>query len=109
MADQPEDARTQWWAKKFDDIDREIARLATICKLRLLDPGVIERVLQNDASVCGTANQRAFDALRGLLMMHYSVRDDAVAVLGTDKTRVLVERIVTALRERLGDSLGRPG
>jgi len=30
MTEQPGDARTEWWAKKFDDIDREIARLATI-------------------------------------------------------------------------------
>ena len=108
MTDQPGDARTVWWAKKFDDIDREIARLATICNVRILDSGVIERVLRNDASVCGSKNQPAFDKLRTMLMMHYSVRDDAVEALGPEKTQLLIEKIVTALRERIGERLGGP-
>ena len=80
-----------------------------ICNARILDTGVIERVLRNDASVCGTANQVAFDKLRALLMMHYSVREDAVEVLGGEKTRLLVEKIVASLRESIGERLGKPG
>ena len=109
MPDQPGDFQTEYWARKFDDIGHEIARLTTICNVRILDPGVIERVLRNDASVCGTANKVAFDKLRALLMMHYSVREDAVEVLGGEKTRLLVEKIVTSLRERIGERLGKPG
>lgn len=109
MTGQPGDAQTVWWAKKLNDIDREVARLATICNVRILDAGVIERVLQNDASVCGSKNPLAFDKLRTMLMMHYSVRDDALAALGPDKTRLLVEKIVAALRERIGERLGGPG
>ena len=60
MTDQPKDLQLAWWAKKFDDIDRELAQLATICKVPLLDPGVIERVLKNDASVCGAPNPTVF-------------------------------------------------
>jgi hypothetical protein len=106
MTDQPRNTGTEWWAKKFDEIDREIARLATICNVRILDAGVIERVLRNDASVCGSTNQLAFDKLRGVLMMHYSVRDNALEALGPVKTQLLVEKIVTALRERIGERLG---
>lgn len=51
MANQPGNVQTAWWAKKLDDIDREIARQATICNVRILDAGVIERVLRNDVSV----------------------------------------------------------
>jgi hypothetical protein len=109
MTEQPIEARTVWWAKSLDEIDREVARLATICNVRILDHGVIERVLHNDASVCGSTNQRAFDSLRSMLMMHYSVRDDAVDALGAEKTRLLVEKIVTALRERIGEGLGGSG
>jgi hypothetical protein len=109
MAEQPPDYRTKHLSKKLDDIDTEIARLAMICKVRILDPGVIERVLKNDALVCGAPNQRAFDKLRGLLMMHYSVRDDALAVLGEAKTRALIEQIVASLRQKIGDGMGRPG
>ena len=108
MAEQPIDPQTEWWARKFDDIDREIARLATLCNVRILDPGVFERVLKNDDSVCGSTNKVAFDKMRALLMMHYSVRDSALETLGPEKTRVLVETIVAALRERFGEKLGKP-
>jgi hypothetical protein len=106
MTDQPKSVQVEYWAKKFDDIDREIARLATMCNVRILDAGVIERVLHNDASVCGTQNKLAFDKMRSLLMMHYSVRDSAIDVLGVENTRVLVETIVTSLREKMGERLG---
>ena len=55
MPDQPRNVQAEYWATKFEDIGLEIARLATICNVRILDTGVIERVLRNDASVCGTA------------------------------------------------------
>ena len=109
MPDQPKDMQAEYWATKFADIGREIARLATICNVRILDTGVIERVLRNDASVCGTANQVAFHKLRALIMMHYSVREDALEALGGEKTRLLVETIVTSLRESVGERLGNPG
>ena len=108
MTDQSGNVQTAWWAKRLDEIDREIARQATICNVRILDAGVIERVLRNDASVCGSRNQIAFDKLRTVLMMHYSVRDDALDVLGPEKTRLLVEKIVAALRDRIGEGLGGP-
>src|SRR5689334_3393394 len=86
-----------WWAKNLDDVDREIARLATICNVRILDAGVIERVLKNDESVCGSKNPRAFDKLLQTLMMHYHVRDQAVGALGEEQTRKLVTSIVESL------------
>ena len=79
-----------------------------MCKVPLLDPGVIERVLHNDALVCGTQNTRAFEKLRSLLMMHYSVRDKALVALGEAETLKIVAEIVARLRERLGDKLGGP-
>jgi len=106
MTDQPTDLQTAWWATKFDDIDRELAQLATICKVPLLDPGVIERVLQNDASVCGASNPTVFAKLRSLLMMHYAVRDKAVAALGGTAAQALINTVVARLRERLGGRLG---
>ncbi len=106
MTDQPGSSQIEWWAMKLDDVDHEIARLATICNVRILDAGVIERVLRKDASVCGSSNQPAFDKLRMLIMMHYSVRDDALEELGTAKTRALLEKVATILRERFGERLG---
>jgi hypothetical protein len=98
-----------WWAKSLDDVDREIARLATICNVRILDAGVIERVLKNDDSVCGSKNAIGFGKLRQTLMMHYHVRDRAVGVLGEAQTRALVATIVESLRERIGERLGGEG
>ena len=66
------------WEKHLEEIDLEIAQLAVMCRVPLLDPGVIERVLHKDSLVCGKNNPRAFDKLRSLLMMHYSVRDKAL-------------------------------
>jgi len=100
--------RTQRWAGHFQEIDAEIARLSLICKVRILEPGIIERVIKNDATVCGASDPKAFEKLRGLLMMHYSVREKAVVTLGSAETLLMVEDIVARLRERFGDSLGTP-
>ena len=97
---------TRWWAKNLDDVDREVARLATICKVRLLDSGVIERVLHGDETVCGTKNKIAFDKLRQALMMHYHVRDKAVGAMGEAATREVIDEIVANIRKRLGTGLG---
>jgi hypothetical protein len=100
--------RQERWTKHFDEIDREIAQLASICKIQILDPGVIERVLHKDTLVCGTQNPRAFEKLRQLLMMHYSVRDKAVVALGEQETMLIMDQIVERLRKRYGDRLGGP-
>ena len=103
MAD---DYRNKRWYKHMADIDREIVHHAVLCKVPLLDPGVIERVLKNDRSVCGSDNQRSFEKLRSLLMMHYSARDRAVVAIGEAETLAMIGEIVARLRERLGDKLG---
>jgi hypothetical protein len=107
MADKkPLQPGVAWVAKGLEDMDREVARLATICSVRLLDPGVIERVLKNDASVCGSANKIAFDKLRNALMMHYAMRERAVEALGEAQTAALVKQIVEDLQKRIGQRLG---
>ena len=106
MSEQPSNLSGTWWGKNLDDVDREVARLALICNVRILDPGVIERVLQNDTSVCGTQNAIAFTKLRNALMMHYHVRGKTVGAVGQGETQKLVSEIVERLRARVGDRLG---
>ena len=108
MSDEDPGYREKRWTEHLEEIDREIAKLATLCKIPLLDPGVIERVLHKDTLVCGTQNPRAFEKLRSLLMMHYSVRDKAVVALGEDETMKIIGDIVARLRARIGDKLGGP-
>lgn len=108
MSDKESELGAKWWTKNLDDVDREVARLATICNVRILDPGVIERVLRDDASVCGSRNPLAFGKLRSALMMHYHVRDKALGALGEAGTARVVAEIVESLRQRFGERLGGP-
>ena len=98
----------QRWLKHFESIDFEIGQLAKVCQVQLLDPGNIERVLRNDGLVCGHQNPRAFDKLRQLLMMHYSVRDKALVALGEQETLALMDEIAERLRKRFGGEVGTP-
>jgi hypothetical protein len=98
--------RTEFWGRQIDSIMTEIAREATICKVRLLDPGVIEAVLHNNASVCGSDNPRAFKKLRDLLMMGFMVRGKAFDRLGAIEADELVKAIREKLLQRFGDRLG---
>jgi hypothetical protein len=107
MADEPA-YHTKRWTKHFEGIDNEIAQMAKVCQVPLLDPGIIERVLKNDTLVCGHQNKRAFDKLRQLLMMHYSVRDKALVAIGQEETMAILGDIVERLSKRFGDSLGTP-
>jgi len=106
MSKQTSELGGGWWGKNLDDMAREVARLAVACNVRILDPGVIERVLENDDSVCGTRNPAAFTKLRNALTMHYHVRDKATGVIGEAQTRELIAEIVERLRKRIGDRLG---
>jgi hypothetical protein len=90
------------WAKQFDEITGEIAKYASICRVNLLDSGNIQRVLNDDATVCGVHNESAFKKMRSLLMLHYSVRQKAVAALGPQETLKIVDEIVARLRAKLG-------
>ena len=95
-----------WWEAKLDDLDREIVRLAQICQVRILDPGVIERVVRKDAAVCGTANSVAFEKLHEMLMMHLAVRQKSADALGQAQTAAIEADIVERLRKSFPD-LGR--
>ena len=78
--------RTEFWGNQLDAVMSEIAREAAICQVKLLDPGVIEAVLNGNDSVCGHANSRAFKKLQDLLMIGFVVRDKAFDKLGPGGT-----------------------
>jgi len=96
------------WGRHVDDIMTEIARAAVICKVRLLDPGVIDAVLQNNDSVCGTKNPKAFEKLRQLLQMGFVVQGKAFEALGPAEADAMIAAVRDELRERIGDRLGGP-
>lgn len=85
------------------DIDRELGRMALMCQVRLLEPGVVDRVIRGDESVCGTTNPLAFDKLRHLLMMHFAVRAKAGDSLGQSQASQLESSVIERLRESFPD------
>jgi hypothetical protein len=91
---------TERLMNSLDEIDTEIARLALLCKVRILDPGVVERVVRNDASVCGTNNPIAFAKLHNMLALHFGVRDSAGAVHGQAIAAVVEQQVIDRLRVR---------
>ena len=101
--------RAKFWGRQMDDLMSEIARQATICKVRLLDPGVIDAVLRDDQSVCGTSNPIAFKKMRDTLMLGFVVRDKSVEHLGAGETEALTKAIRERLQEYLGGRLGGQG
>ena len=88
----------QWHEMQIGNVDHEIARLATICNLRILDPGIIERMIAGDETVCGRKSSMAFRKLRGLVAMHYALTDDSIRALGPDESA----KILDVIRARLG-------
>jgi hypothetical protein len=100
--------RSRRWGAHIDGIMTEIGREALICKVRLLDPGVIEAVLKGNESVCGTSNPVAFKKLRTLIEMGFLVREKAYDRLGALEAQALMDAVRETLRERFGDKLGGP-
>jgi len=94
------------WTEDLEEVDREIVRMATLCQARVLEPGVIERVLKNDASVCATANPVAFRKLHDLLMLHLAIREKSVASFGQAQTAAIENYVMERLRKSFPDLTG---
>jgi hypothetical protein len=85
------------WVRHFDVIGDELLRLTTVCAVDLREPGVIERILRNDATVCGKKNPIGFRKLRELLMATFNSLGKAMDRLGTAEA----QKITDEIRQRL--------
>ena len=103
-----EQVRGRFWGRQMDDVMSEIARQASICKVRLLDPGVIDAVIRNDESVCGAGNPLSFKKLRDAMLLGFMVKGKSVDNLGPVETEALITAIRDRLKDRLGGQLGGP-
>ncbi len=95
------------WESRLEEIDLEIVRHALICKVALLEAGVVERVLADDASLCGSDHPESFRTLRGLLYMHYNEVLHISEVLSPEIANEIAHRVRVRLRSRLSASVGR--
>ena len=107
MSTNQDGVRMGGWARSLEDLDHEVGRLAMLCRIRILEPGAIDRVLKNDRSVCANDNPVAFAKLRDLLMMHFTLVRRWASELGDSETatieRYVLERLRASLPELLAD------
>jgi hypothetical protein len=96
---EPPDYEISRWEHGLEELDREIGRMALLCRTRILDPAVLERALRNDASVCETHNPAAFAKLHGLLMVHFALVKKSTAAIGEAHTAQIQAHILERLRK----------
>jgi hypothetical protein len=91
------------WARTLEELDRELGRLAMLCRVPILESGVIERVLHGDHLVCGADNPIAFAKLRDLLMMHFAVHKKWAADVGEPQVAAIESFVIERLRKSMPD------
>ena len=94
------------WERHFEGIADELLMLSIACDVRLGDPGVVDRILKNDLTVCGRKNEESFHKMRNLLIAFYDSVGKAAERIGPQDTKKIIE----ALKERnelLRDSGGQ--
>jgi hypothetical protein len=91
------------WERNLEELDGELARLATVCRVKILDPGVIDRLLSGDDSDCGANNALAFRKLHDLLMMYFLMRQKTAAAFGQQQTTAIELDVIERLKKRFPD------
>ena len=74
--------------------------------MSILQPGVVRRVLQKDASVCASPNAIAFAKLHDLLMLHLAIREKAVESFGQAQAAAIENYVIERLRKSFPDLPG---
>jgi hypothetical protein len=87
--------------QELASIDMEIARLAQLCGVHMLEPGVAEAVLRGDSSMCTSDNPIAWDKMRGLLVLHYHVVSEVAAAEGVEVAAESVRKALQSVRDRM--------
>ena len=86
-----------YWGRQIDNIAHELSRLAIACDIELGRPGLAERILKNDESVCGRSNPRAFRLIRQHLMALFSVEERAIQRVGAKDTKEILDQVRSAI------------
>jgi hypothetical protein len=89
----------RYWGRQIDGIARELSRLAIACDIELGKPGLAERILKNDESVCGRKNPKAFRKIRQHLMALFTLEERAISRLGPEDTKEILDQVRTAIIE----------
>jgi hypothetical protein len=68
--------------------------------VRLRDPGVIDRILKNDETVCGTHNEIGFHKLRSLVMATFNSLNKAIDRIGPEEVKMITDALTERLEQR---------
>lgn len=99
------------WQRHLDAIGEELLHLSIACDVRLRDPGVIDRIIKDDETVCGTKNPIGFRKLRALVMATFSSLNKAIDRIGPDEVKMITDGIVERMDRlrALGSGKASPG
>lgn len=86
-----------YWGRQIDGLAHELSKLAIACDIELGSPGLAERILKNDESVCGRNNPEAFRKLRKHLMALFSVEERAIDRVGAADTKKILDQVRSAV------------
>lgn len=100
--------KSRYFTDQFAALGDEISRLMIACDIDIDgSDDLAERILKNDASVCGRHNSQAFEKLRHHLLALYPLEERSIERIGAEQTQQILEAIRAHLRELR--SIGRPG
>ena len=99
------DTKHAAWNRHLEGIANELLRLSIACDVRLRESGVGERILRDDATVCGRNNPEAFRKLRNLVMATYDSLGKSIDRIGPEDTKMIRDAITARIGE-LRDSGG---
>jgi len=88
------------WTRHLEGIADELLHLEVACNVRLRDPGVVERIIKGDMSVCGRKNEIGFQKLRKLVMATYDSLGKAIGRIGPEETRKITDAIAEYMDKR---------
>jgi hypothetical protein len=93
----PKYKKNVYWGRQIDAIAHEVSKLAIVCDIELDRPGLAERILKNDESVCGRNNPEAFRQIRQHLMALFTLEERAIERLGPEDTREILDQVRSAI------------
>jgi hypothetical protein len=86
------------WARSLEQVDREAVRLARMCGIAIAEPGLIDRVLQSEESICAIRNPAAFAKLRKMVMLHFAIRHKSAEAVGQLQTAAIEGYVIERLK-----------
>jgi hypothetical protein len=97
-------SRHTYWSGQIDNLVAEMSRLCIACNIAMLEPGVFERVLKGDQSVCGRQNPEVFEKLRKHLMAYCQVEEKAIKRLGAEDAQTMLDEVRASMVRLRGEN-----